>query len=411
VGRADLDEEQRHGVRPGAFVGGSIAGFAVSWNLTNTGAIAPVLAHHYDVGLVTVGLLTSIAFFAEFAIMIPGGRAIDRWGARRVALVAIFVCLVGNALLLAVPGIYAALLLRWLLGFGIGAGFIAGSIWITEDARGRSALGQGLFGGISLAAAGIALAVVPALNGALGWQSSYWTGLVVAAAMLAIAFGCAGAVRTTGGHETTPLRHLMRNPLIARLGVVHTASFAFSVIAGNWVVTLLIRHLGLSYGAAGLAGALTLVLGIVGRPIGGWTVRRFPELGYVVIVGSLVLGALAMLALSLSSSLAPDVVAAAALGLASGVPFGACVNAAARSFPRAPGEAVGAMNLYAVTAIILGAPLVGATFSLPGGGRVGFAALAVLAVLSVAAVPATAFGGAPRNRPKRSEVLPKPLGE
>jgi MFS family permease len=382
-------------VRVGAFVGGSTAGFALSWNLTNTGAIAPVLARHYDVGLVTVGLLTSIAFLAEFAIMIPGGRAIDRWGARRVAIVALMLCLVGNALLLVLPGIYAALFLRWLLGFGVGAGFVAGSIWITEDPRGRSALGQGLFGGISLAGAGIALAVVPALKSALRWQSSFWTGLVVAAAALALAFVSVGAVRRAEDHEVTPLRRLIAHPLIARLGVIHSASFAFSVIAGNWVVTLLTRHLGLSYSGAGLAGGLTLVLGIVGRPLGGWTVRRFPELTYALIVGSLVLGGLATLALALSSSLTLDVLAAAVLGLASGVPFGACVNAAARTFPRTPGEAVGAMNLYAVTAIILGTPLVGATFSLPGAGRIGFASLAVLTVASVACVPL-------RSLPKRS---------
>jgi MFS family permease len=388
-----LHEKQRAGGRVGAFVGGSVAGFALSWNLTNTGAIAPVLARHYDVGLVIVGLLTSIAFLAEFAIMIPGGRAIDRWGARRVAIVSLALCLLGNALLLVLPGIYAALFLRWLLGFGVGAGFVAGSIWITEDPRGRSALGQGLFGGVSLAGAGIALAVVPALKSTLGWHSSYWTGLIVAAAALALAFASIGAVRQAGDHQTTPLRNLIQHPLIARLGAIHSASFAFSVIAGNWVVTLLTRHLGLSYGSAGLAGGLTLVLGIVGRPLGGWTMRRFPERTYAVIVSSLALGGLAMLVLALSNSLALDILAAAILGLASGVPFGACVNAATRTFPRAPGEAVGAMNLYAVTAIIVGTPLVGATFSLPGAGRIGFATLAVLTVAAIASVPRTSFRG------------------
>ena len=388
-----LHEEQRTGARAGAFVGGSIAGFALSWNLTNTGAIAPVLARHYHVGLVTVGLLTSIAFLAEFAIMIPGGRAIDRWGARRIAVVSLILCVVGNALLLVLPGIYAALFLRWLLGFGIGAGFVAGSIWITEDPRGRSALGQGLFGGVALAGAGIALAVVPALKSALRWQSSYWTGLVIASAALALALVSVGAVRQAEDHEMTPLRRLLRDRLIARLGVVHSASFAFSVIVGNWVVTLLTRHLGLSYGSAGLAGGLTLVLGIVGRPLGGWVARRFPDLIYVAIVVSLALGGLATLALALSDVLAVDILAAASLGLASGVPFGACVNAAARTFPQAPGEAVGAMNLYAVTAIILGTPLVGATFSLPGGGRTGFAAVAVLTLASIAAVPRTSLRG------------------
>jgi predicted MFS family arabinose efflux permease len=110
-----------------------------------------------------------------------------------------------------------------------------------------------------------------------------------------------------------------------------------------------------------------------------------------VIVGSLALGGLATLTLALSNSLALAAVAAAVLGLASGVPFGACVNAAARTFPRAPGEAVGAMNLYAVTAIIIGTPLVGGTFSLSGGGRIGFAVLAVLTTVSIAAVPITMF--------------------
>jgi MFS family permease len=381
-------------MRVGAFVGGSMTGFALSWNLTNTGAIAPVLARHYHVGLVTVGLLTSIAFLAEFVIMIPGGRAIDRWGARRVAIVALLLCIVGNALLLVLPGIYAALSLRWLLGFGVGAGFVAGSIWITEDARGRSALGQGLFGGISLAGAGIALAVVPALKGALQWQSPYWTGLFVATAGLVMALVSAGASRQAEDHEATPLRRLITNTLIARLGVIHSASFAFSVIAGNWVVTLLTRHLGMSYAGAGVAGGLTLILGIVGRPLGGWAVRRFPELSYAVIVGSLAVSGLATLALALSNSFAVAALAAAVLGLASGVPFGACVNAAARTFPRAPGEAVGAMNLYAVTAIILGTPLVGATFSMPGGGRIGFAALAALTVASIAVVPITMFRAA-----------------
>jgi nitrate/nitrite transporter NarK len=296
------------------------------------------------------------------------------------------------------PGIAAALVLRWLIGFGVGAGFVAGSVWITGSPLGRSPLGQGLFGGVSLAGAGLALAVVPALERALAWKSSYWTGVVVAAVALTVAVAGSGVVRRAEDHETTPLRRLIGDPLIARLGVVHSASFAFSVVAGNWIVTLLTRHLGMSYRGAGLVGGLTLVLGIVGRPVGGWTVRRYPGRSYAVIVAALASAALATLALALSSSVPLDVVAAAALGLAAGVPFGACVDAAARTFPRAPGEAVGAMNLYAVTAIIVGTPLVGATFSIAGAGRVGFAALAALTALSVAAVPAARVRGAPSKR-------------
>jgi len=374
-----------------AFAGGCLTGFAVSWNLTNTGAIATELGRHYGVGLVVVGLLTSVAFLAEFAVMIPGGRAIDRWGARRLSLLSLVVCLAGNALLVALPGIGAALALRWLIGVGVGAGFVAGSVWITADAGGRSPLGQGLFGGISLAGAGVATAVVPLLEGTLGWRSSYLTGVAVTAAVLAFALATPRLPGRGAAHETTPLRRLVGNPLIVRLGAMHAASFAFSVILGNWIVTLLTRHLGVSLGTAGIAGGLTLVLGIVGRPLGGWAMRRFPRRRYALLAASLAVAAAASAALATSGSLALDVLAAGVLGLASGFPFGAAVAAAASSFPAAPGEAIGAMNLYAVTVIIAGLPLVGATFALPGDGRIGFAAVAVLTAAGIAAVPRAVF--------------------
>jgi MFS family permease len=368
-----------------AFRGGCLAGAAVSWNLTNTGAIAQVLGRHYHTGLVAIGLLTSIAFAAEFIVMVPGGRAIDRLGARRVALASIAVCAAGNALLLVVPGIGGALFLRWLIGFGVGAGFVAGSVWIAEDARGRTPLGQGLYGGFSLAGAGAATGVVPLLETLLGWRSSYVTGLAVAVLALAAASVCAGAAGHGGSHAPTTLRALLGSRTIARLGVLHAASFAVAVVVGNWIVTLLTRRLGISYGEAGLLGALTLLLGIVGRPLGGFVARRSPQHGTAVVAAALLGCAAATAALAVSHSVAVDAVAAVLLGLASGLPFGIIVARAAQSFPDSLGEAIGAFNLYAVTSIVIAMPLVGLTFSNHRTGTAGLLAVAAFAVVSVAA--------------------------
>lgn len=353
-----------------------------------------MLADHYGTGLVVVGLLTSIAFGAEFVVMIPGGRAIDRFGARQVALAAIVLCAVGNALLLVVPGVVAALLLRFLIGFGVGAGFVAGSVWISGDPRGRTPLGQGLYGGISLAGAGLATGIVPLLEGPLGWRSSYWTGLGLSLAALGIAAACHGERGHGGHHEATPLRQLLGSGLIARIGSVHSASFALSIVVGNWIVTLLTRHLGLSYAGAGAVGALTLILGVAGRPLGGWAGRHSAGHTQALLAGSLAAGAAATIVLAFSGSLALDIVAACVLGLASGLPFGIMVAAAATAFPQAPGEAIGAFNLYAVTSIIIATPLVGLTFALRGDGRIGFAVIAALAAIGIAAVPRDIFRSA-----------------
>src|SRR5439155_432318 len=101
------------------------------------------------------------------SIQIPGGQAIDRLGARRLAFAALVTICVGNGLALIVSDPALALSTRALTGLGTGIGFIAGSDYVR--AAGGSPLAQGLFGGFGVAGGGFALAVVPQLERAVGW--------------------------------------------------------------------------------------------------------------------------------------------------------------------------------------------------------------------------------------------------
>jgi hypothetical protein len=143
----------------------------------------------------------------------------------------------------------------------------------------------------------------------------------------------------------------------------------------------------MSLGAAGVVGALTLLLGVVGRPLGGLAARQLAVSSRVLLVVALGAGAAATAVLAVSGSIALDVAAACVLGLATGLPFGTIVAAATTAFPHAPGEAIGAVNLYAVSSIIIATPLVGLSFSFGNDGQAGFVALAVLAALAIAVVP------------------------
>jgi MFS family permease len=202
------------------------------------------LARHYAVGLGAVGLLTSIVFFAEIAVMIPGGRSIDRWGARGAGLVALATCLAGNVLAAAVSGIAAALAARFLIGLGVGLGFVAGAIYVQSARHVSGAAAQGLFGGIALAGGGLALAIVPPVEAWIGWSSPYVSGAVVAA--LAIGLVCLGPPTPGGvaGGAAPRVRALLTDRRLVRLGVLHSATFGFSVVLGAWIVTLLERTAG-----------------------------------------------------------------------------------------------------------------------------------------------------------------------
>jgi MFS family permease len=337
------------------------------------------MSHAYGVGLATIGLLTTTQFLVHMAMQIPGGRTADRFGARRTAFAGLAAIAVGNAVALPTASVGLAFAGRAIVGFGTGLAFVSGSDYIR--ARGGSPFLQGVYGGGSVLAPGIALAVVPALG---GFRAPYETAIVVvglAAAALALAPPAPRTQRHVGERLESGL---FRDGRLYRLAAIHAASFGFSVIVGNWVVTLLEHH-GHSKRVAAAAGSLTLLLGFFTRAAGGSLLRRADAARWVA--ASLVLGGAGAIALALPIPIVADFVACAVVGLAAGIPFAMAFTGAAATRPEAPGAAVGFVNAWASLVIVAGAPLVGLTFSLPGDGRIGFVVLGVLAALASLATP------------------------
>jgi MFS family permease len=165
------------------------------------------------------------------------------------------------------------------------------------------------------------------------------------------------------------------------------------------VVTLLERD-GASRGVAGGLGALTLLAGFVTRPLAGWLVRRRADDARLIVAASLAVGAAATAVLALPGMpLAVLGLACGVLGLAAGFPFAPAFAGAQAARPDAPAAAVGLVNTWAAFSIVVGTPLVGLTFSLPGDGRIGFACVAALWAASLATVPsARRLAASPRPR-------------
>jgi MFS family permease len=374
-------------ITPRAAVGGVAVGMAMGWNIAALGAVATRLSLAYGVGLATIGLFTTVQFVVHMAMQIPGGRAADRFGARNTAFVGLALVSIGNAVALPVADPALGFLGRAIVGLGTGFAFIAGSDYIR--ASGGSPFVQGIYGGGSVLAPGLALAIVPVLADRVGFRAPYVSGIAVAAVctvLLALAPAAARTVRHAGERLDSGF---FRDRLLYRLSAIHAASFGFSVIIGNWVVTLLEHH-GQSKGFAAATGSLTLLLGFFTRVGGGWLLRRPDAARWVA--ASLVIAGLGAIGLALPLPLAGLVAAAAVVGLASGLPFAMAFTGAAAARPDSPGAAVGFVNGWAAFAIVVGTPLVGLTFSLPGDGRLGFVVLGVLAALASLATPRTVPG-------------------
>ena len=365
----------RDGARRAA-AGGALLGLAIGWNFTNVGAVADALGDDYGTPLAVVGVFTTVFWLTHMAMQLPGGRAADRFGPLPVGLGALALMVTGNAVALTLADPAAAIVGRAVVGLGTGLGFLAGSDYMRLS--GGGAFAQGVFGGSAMAGGGLALAVVPPLHDTLEWRAPFVTAAALSAfALLALAF--APRRHSPGLHrDAGRLPALARDPRLLRLSAVHMASLGIYAVVFAWIVTLLERAGGYSNEAAGAAAAAALLTGIVGRPLGGWIVRRRPERARAVMAASLVGGAVGTLLLVPAGPLALVVTATALIGLAAGIGFGPVFGEAARARPDAPGAAVGWVNTLGNVVAVAGTPLLGLAFSAPGDGRWGFVAAALL---------------------------------
>ena len=353
-------------------MGGFALAASAGWNLANVGAVAGRTSAAYGVGLAVVGLFTTALVLTHAAMQIPAGRLCDRFGARLVGAAGLVVIGLSRRS----PGSPGA-------RRGSRSGSASSpasdspprsSVAPTTCARrSRSPVAQGFYGATSMASGGLALALVPLWP---GWRAPFVTSAIVAAVGLVLVALAPADVRQPGAAQAARIFDRRLLPL----GVMHAASFGLSVVLGNWVATLLERGGDESAHVAGVVGGLVLFLGVFSRPLGG-RLRRPTRRGAARASWSAP-PAIALLAVARPLPLA--VIAATIVGLAAGVPFACAFSGAQRLRPDAPAAAVGVVNLAATLVILVGTPLVGFTFSLPGGGRVGFAIAAVLCLAATA---------------------------
>ena len=323
--------------------------------------------------LAVVGLFTTALFVTHAALQVPAGRLCDRFGARLVGASGLAVTALGSAGALAWREAWFAIALRAVAGVGTALSFVAGSDYVRSTIG--SAVAQGFYGAVSMLGGGLALALVPHSD---SWRTPFASAALVAGLGALVVLAAPREASRPPLAPGVPLADRRLAPLAA----MHAASFGLSVVLGNWVVTFLERNDGASSGTAGAIGALVLLLGMITRPLGG---RLYGRTG--VIRASFVAGGAATALLALAAPLPLALVASALAGLAAGIPFAPAFTGAARLRPDAPGAAVGVVNMTAAVTILVGTPLVGLSFSLPGEGTAGLLVVAALWAATALAVP------------------------
>jgi predicted MFS family arabinose efflux permease len=273
---------------------GTYAGYAF-------GVLGPHLVDEFDISRFQLGLLTTSFFLVGGPLSLVAGRATDRFGARRVMLLAFAITAFATVAMAAAPAYPAMLLASAVAGLGLAAGNpVTNKLIAIHLPPGRRGLVMGgKQAGVQVGAF-LAGALLAPLAVQLGWREALaWSALVPA---LGFAVALLVVPRDRGIHADEGSRPDEEG---ARLppGVRWLTAYAFLMGSGIATINAYLPLYLVERGGAApeLAGAVVATMGLVGigsRVAWGWASERMPTFSLPLLL--LGVGAVAAIGLVLA---------------------------------------------------------------------------------------------------------------
>lgn len=350
---------------------------AAVFHRTSLGVASLEASERFGLGPAALGTFTVLQVGVYALMQVPTGMLVDRYGPRRVLTVAALLMGLGQLVFAFATSYPLGLVARAVLGVGDAMTFVSVLRLVAAHfpARRYAAIASCT---AALGALGNLISTVPLsmlLDGA-GWTTTF----AVAGAATAL-YAIVLALRVRDGEPVTEpapaqslrsvlgqVRHAWSTPG-TRLGFwVHFSTmFAPAMLGLLWGFPYLVRAQGMSEPAAGLLLGVLVVGAIVGGPLVGTVISRWPECRTPLVVSYLVaaLGVWAVL-LGWPGGRVPGVVLVAGFALLSiGGPASTIGFALARDYNpmRRVGTATGVVNVGGFVAITVSALSVGLLLS------------------------------------------------
>lgn len=343
-----------------ALVWVTLLGFVFSCNYTNHGPLIPTLVQILGITLGAAGFFTTAVFLTHAILQMPGGTMSDKFGAKRVATFGLIVIAIGNILTGMASTYEQILLFKFITGIGTGSAIQAGLRYVPTFFAGKEiALAQGVYGGSILLGSGFVIFVIPRLLGLLSWQGVFFMTGTMSAVLAVLWVLFAPGTPVTVKTKKINWGELLGNRNVWLLALTQVGSFGTVTSCSVWINMMLQKNVHLDPKTAGMVGALVLIIGILGRPLGGLIMdRKWLTSKQLLCLAHLFLAA-GFVWVGMSESLGVAVVAILVTGIMAGLPFGPIFSLAANSMPSNPGTAMGFVNTWGAAAVMALPPIMG----------------------------------------------------
>ena len=226
------------------FLGFAFAYFLSALLRAVTATLAPAFSSELGLGAGDLGLLSGAYFLGFAALQLPLGRALDRYGPRRVLLSLLAVAALGCAAFAMARSLAALIAARVLIGFGVGACLMAALTCyrrlFSPALQLRANSWMLMTGSLGMLASTLP---VQWLLPHLGWRGLFWAlaaALLAAMALVALLVPRDEAPATAPSGTAGGYREIVRHPLFLRMAplgfVLYGGLIAVqSLWAGPWL--------------------------------------------------------------------------------------------------------------------------------------------------------------------------------
>nr|WP_263327812.1 MFS transporter [Neobacillus sp. Marseille-Q6967] len=226
------------------------------------------------------------SFFAGYALMqIPGGWLADRFGFRKIIIMAVFAWSVFTILSGMAWSFMSLILIRFLFGLGEGSFFPSASkgiaSWFPQNERSRAMS--------FMLTSGTIMGVITPIIGTqsmqtIGWQMIFYiAGAIGILVALLYVFFLKEREGSTGGRienpskNKAPLRDVLKTPIIWNLFIAYFAIYAVQWGLMAWMPTYLVEARNLDLTSVGYISAIPAVAGIIAMLASGYILDKLPE--------------------------------------------------------------------------------------------------------------------------------------
>ena len=348
-----------------ALVCACLVGFAFSANYTNHAPLKDWLMKGFSTTEVPFskamfGFLTTAIFLTHAFMQIPGGHLADKFGPKKVLIVALSIVCIGNFGITFSNSYYQLVFWKCFVGFGTGTSFVTGARYIYQSMPAEKLLMyQGYYGASVLLGSGFVIFALPQIAGYFNnWPQAFLSTATVAFIVL-LTWSFLAPTPPGKEHPHSSLMKMLAHGQLWLLGLVQMASFGLVIVIGSWITTMLKENFLMTNKVVISAiASLVLLLGIFTRPWGGKLVSRI-GVRKLLVISLLFNTAGCFLLAGMPKFLPADILAILMLGVGCGLPYAGVFNRAAAMFPGRAGAAMGLVNMLGIVFILAATPLVG----------------------------------------------------